>query len=155
MRQGGPGRTNNSGVQRQSPRFGAFTLQSFVSARLKFRPRQRLSHARQFAGVYQARISRTSGPLTVHAAISPEPFCRLGLSVGRRAGTAVQRAGFKRRIREAFRHIQHELPAGEGRGLDLIVAVRKHEPLEAEEYRRLLLALVLKVAADWERKGKA
>jgi ribonuclease P protein component len=113
-----------------------------------------LAHARQFAAVYEAKVSRTSGPLTVYGMPSPEAFCRLGLSVGKRAGNAVERNGCKRRVREAFRHIQHELPSGDGRALDLIVAVRKHQPLEAEEYRRLLLALVLKVAADWERRGE-
>jgi ribonuclease P protein component len=110
-----------------------------------------LAHAREFAAVYAGKVSRTSGPLTVHGAPGPEGFCRLGLSVGKRAGTAPARNGYKRRIREAFRHIQHELPTAE-RALDLVVAVRKHEPLGAEEYRRLLLALVLRVAADWERK---
>jgi ribonuclease P protein component len=112
-----------------------------------------LKHAREFAAVYAGKVSRTSGPLTVHGAPSPEPFCRLGLSVGRRSGGAVERNGFKRRIRDAFRHVQYELPWGDGQALDLIVVVRKHEPLSAEEYRRLLVSLVLRVAADWERKA--
>lgn len=120
--------------------------------RFKFRPRQRLTHAKEFAAVYAGKVSRTAGPLTVHAVPGPEPFCRLGLSVGRRAGTAVERNGLKRRIREAFRHIQHDLPSGEGKGLDLIVVVRQHEPWEAERYRRTLRELILKAAADGERK---
>lgn len=141
---------NGSGKLGGSPYDWAVAL-----TRFKFRPRQRLTHAKEFAAVYAGKVSRTAGPLTVHAAPGPEPFCRLGLSVGRRAGSAVERNGFKRRIREAFRHVQHELPSGQGKGLDLVVSVRKHEALAAEEYRRLLLGLVLKVAGDWERKGKA
>ncbi len=103
--------------------------------------------------MYAGKVSRTAGPLTVYAVRGSEPFCRLGLSVGKRAGNAVERNGFKRRVREAFRHIQHELPAGEGKGLDVVVAVRKHEALTADEYRRLLLGLVQKVAGDWERRA--
>lgn len=121
-------------------------------ARLTFGPRQRLTHARQFAAVYGARVSRASGPLVVHAAPNVVGFCRLGLSVGKRAGGAVQRNGFKRRIREAFRLVQHELPEGEGEGLDLVVSVRAHEAWEAEEYRKRLLELARTLAADWKRK---
>lgn len=124
----------------------------FSVPRLTFRPRQRLAHANQFARVYGAKISRTSGPLTVHAALNGELICRLGLSIGKRAGGAVQRNAFKRRIREAFRHIQHDLPAGEGQGLDLVVSVRKHEPLSAGAYQEGLLSLILKVAADCQKR---
>jgi ribonuclease P protein component len=99
--------------------------------------------------VYGAKVSRAAGPLVVHAAPNVLGFCRLGLSVGKRAGGAVQRNAFKRRIREAFRLVQHELPAGEGEGLDLVVSVRAHEPREAGEYQKALLELVGKVAGDW------
>jgi len=37
---------------------------------------------------------------------------KLGITVSKKFGTAVQRNLFKRRIREAFRQIHHELPAG-------------------------------------------
>jgi ribonuclease P protein component len=79
-------------------------------------------------------------------------FVRLGLSVGKRAGGAVERNAFKRRIREAFRLVQHELP--EGVGIDIVVSVRAHEPRKAEEYRKLLLELVGKVAGDLRRKSE-
>ncbi len=121
-------------------------------ARLRFRPRQRLTHARQFEAVYAARVSRSSGPLVVHAAPNGLEFVRLGLSVGKRAGGAVQRNAFKRRIREAFRLVQHELPLGAG--LDIVVSVRAHEPREAGEYQRLLLDLVGKVAGDLRGKSE-
>lgn len=134
-------------------RLGRFFLfLDMPGPRLKFRPRQRLTHARQYDAVYAARVSRASGPLVVHAAQNEIGVCRLGLSVGKRAGGAVARNGFKRRIREAFRLVQHELPAGEGAGLDVVVVARAHEPLEAGEYRKLLLELVGKVAGDWRRK---
>ena len=121
--------------------------------RLKFRPRQRLTHARQFGAVYAGKVSRMAGPFTIYGIPNDVAFCRLGLSIGKRVGNAVARNATKRRIREAFRLIQHELPEGEGKGLDIVVAARKHEPREAEEYRRLLGELVWKVAGDWEKKG--
>lgn len=59
------------------------------------------------------------------------------------------RNGHKRRVREAFRHVQGELG---GPGMDLVVVVRAHEPLSAGEYRRMLVELVGKVVGDWGRK---
>lgn len=117
---------------------------------LKFRPSQRLAHARQFEAVYKARVSRSSGPLVVHAAPNGLNFYRLGLSVGKRAGNAVVRNGHKRRVREAFRHMQGDFT---GPGLDVVVSVRAHEPLGAPEYRKLLAELVARVAGDWAKRG--
>jgi len=79
-------------------------------------------------------------------------FFRLGLSVGKRAGNAVTRNGHKRRVREAFRHVQEELAELGGAEMDLVVVVRAHEPLSAAEYRRMLVELVGKVVGDWGKK---
>lgn len=116
---------------------------------LKFRPRQRLTQARQFEAVYAGKISRAAAPLVVYGLPNVLGYCRLGLSVGRRAGNAPTRNGCKRRIREAFRHIQHEVDA---LSLDVVVSVRAHEPLKAEEYRKRLRELIEKVARDWKER---
>lgn len=88
----------------------------------------------------------------------PEP--RLGLSVGKKVGKAHVRVAAKRAVREAFRHVQHELPAWEagdpdaaqtGR-YDLIVQVRPHEPLPAAEYQRLLLELATACHEVWAKR---
>jgi len=49
-------------------------------------------------------------------------FTRMGVSVGRRSGNAIARNLIKRRFREAFRHLKHELPLG----LDLILSPSRH-----------------------------
>lgn len=118
--------------------------------RLRFRPRQRLTHARQFDAVYAARVSRMMVPLVVHGLPNDLGFCRLGLSVGKRAGNAPVRNAFKRRVREAFRHVQHEI---DEHSLDLVVGVRAHEPLSGAEYQKRLKELVEKLARDWKARA--
>lgn len=106
--------------------------------RLGFTRRQRLTHAREFQAAFAGRCSVPAGPLRVHARLNATdpPTARLGLSVGRRVGTAVKRGRVKRLLREAFRLEQARLPAG----VDLVVAVHPHAELALAEYRRLLVA---------------
>lgn len=127
---------------------------------LTFRPRHRLTHAREFQAVYGARCRKSVGPLTVFALPNPLAEPRLGLSVGRKVGKAHVRVAAKRAIREAFRHVQHDLPAweaGEAEGrktgrYDYVVQVRPHEPLPAAEYQRLLLHLARDCHGVWARR---
>lgn len=67
---------------------------------------------------------------------------RLGLSVGRRVGSAVRRNRVKRLLREAFRLSRHGLPTVQGQALDVVVNVRPHEPRAVTDYQRLLLSAV-------------
>jgi len=59
---------------------------------------------------------------------------RLGITVSRKVGNAVVRNGIKRRVREAFRHVRHDMPAG----LDLVAIPR----------RRALRATIDELEAD-------
>ena len=114
-----------------------------------FPRRLRLSGRRDFADTYAAQTRRPAGPLLVFARPNGLAFCRLGLSVARRVGSAPKRVRIKRLLREAFRLSRSELPAG----YDLIVVVRKHEPLPLAEYRRLLAEAVGKLHRAWLRRG--
>jgi len=109
--------------------------------RLRFRRRYRLTHDRQFQAVFNAKLRKSRGPLTLWAKPNGMDEPRLGLSVGRRVGGAVVRNRLKRRLREAFRLERPRLPGGEDGSYDLIIGARSHEPLGLDEYRRLLREL--------------
>jgi len=119
--------------------------------RLTFPRRMRLGHRRDFARAYAGQVRRAAGPLLVFAAPNDLAHPRLGLSVSRRVGTAVRRNLIKRRLREAFRLQQDELPAG----YDLVVVVRPHDPLPLEEYTRLLTNAARQLAERWRKRGES
>jgi ribonuclease P protein component len=116
--------------------------------RLTFPRSHRLSGRRAFAAVFDARLREHAGPMTIFARANDLPHSRLGLSVPRRVGGAVTRNGIKRRLREAFRLRQHELPGG----YDWVVAVRPHETLTTQGYAELLGAAVMNLDRKARRR---
>ncbi len=102
--------------------------------RFLFRHRQKLHGNRAFAAVFDAKMRKSMGPIAVCGRANGLDYNRFGLSVPRRVGTAVVRAGIKRRLREAFRLGQHDGPVG----YDLVVVVRPHDRLSVAEYRAKL-----------------
>lgn len=108
-------------------------------------------HSRaDFAAVYDAKVRESRGGLLIYARPNGLPHSRLGLSTSRKVGTAPRRNRIRRLIREAFRHLQHDLRAG----YDLLVVVRPHEPLMLADYQRLLLSAVVKLHAVWEKRAR-
>lgn len=118
--------------------------------RFRFTAAQRLTHAREFAAVFGARVFRPMGIITVHARPNDRARSRLGLSVSRRVGNAVRRSRIKRLIRDAFRLLQHDLPAG----YDFVVSVQPHEPQAAQAYRDALLKAAQWLDQTWTRRMK-
>ena len=104
----------------------------------------------EFCAVYEAKTRESRGPLTVYALPNNLGYPRLGMSVGRKVGTAVRRNRIRRLIRESFRLLQHDLP--HGRGYDLVIVVRPHEPLILAEYQKRLMAMLVRLHNTWDRR---
>lgn len=124
-----------------------------MTAKKQTYPRtHRLKGKETFAGVYDARVRETRGPVTIYAKPNGLPHPRLGLSISRRVGTAPRRNRIKRLLRDTFRLMQHEFP----RGYDWIIVARPHAPLELSEYQKILGALLVKLHAAWmKREGSS
>ena len=92
-------------------------------------PRRRLSRSAEFERVYRQGRSKANRFLVLYAfprtgadssPLSDEEGARLGLSVSRRVGGAVDRSRVKRVLREAFWAESERLPAGS----DYVVVAR-------------------------------
>jgi ribonuclease P protein component len=109
---------------------------------------RRLRTREEFSAVYDAKVRESRGPLMIYGRPNRLSHPRLGLSTSRKVGTAVRRNRIRRLLREAFRHLQHDLPAG----YDLLIVIRPHEPLLLADYQRLLSSVVLKLHGVWQHK---
>lgn len=118
----------------------------------------RLRRPLEFKAVYNGRLSVAAGPLVIYGLRQAEPASgsRLGLSVSRRVGNAVVRNRWKRRLRDVFRRLRPQLPAG----LDLVVVVRSVGPprpgaVGVAATERLLLDLVGRLVKKIGRRAAA
>lgn len=113
---------------------------------LVYRRRHRLNSKAQFEAVFDAKLRKSRGAITVFLLATDLPEHRLGLSVGRRMGNAVVRGRFKRMMREVFRHQRAGFPVPSdittGRSYDIVVTARRHDGLGLDEYTRLVVEAV-------------
>jgi ribonuclease P protein component len=101
---------------------------------------RRLGGKDAFRRVFDEGSRTGRGPLTAFVRPNGLAHARLGLTVSRRVGNAARRNRIKRLLREAFRHLQHDVPTG----IDIVLVVRPHEPLPLAEYQRILTALMVR-----------
>jgi ribonuclease P protein component len=85
-----------------------------------FPARFRIRRGVDFQRVYRRRLIASDDCLVLYGCENGLEYARLGLSVSRKVGGAVERNRWKRLLREAFRLRREELPAG----LDLVVVPR-------------------------------
>ncbi len=101
----------------------------------RFRRAQRIRSSADFDRIFKRRCSVHVSALGLYIDANGLGFARLGVRIGKRAGRATQRVQARRRLREAFRRIQHELPP-----MDYIAVIRTTTQSSAE-YEEILAQL--------------
>lgn len=76
------------------------------------RPPMRLRDTLDFQRVYNAQEALHGPSVVVFYSVNGLPVARVGVSVGRKHGNAVKRNRIKRVLREAFRQVKEQMPAG-------------------------------------------
>ena len=118
---------------------------------LRFRKEERLTRSADFKRVFDRRCSVSDRLLIVYGLPNDRTYCRLGLSVSRKVGSAVCRNRFRRLYREAFRLSRAEMPVG----LDLVLVPRGGDLPTLDALRKSLPTLVHGLARRLARKEKA
>ena len=118
----------------------------------RFRRCHRLRHGAEFRRVYQRRCSAATDRFVLLGVENGLDHPRLGLSVSRKVGGAVERNRWKRLVREAFRLSRAQLPTG----IDLVVSPRPAAvPPTLAELLETLPKLAGRVADKLKRAGKS
>lgn len=111
---------------------------------------QHLRSKADFERVYALKCKAADGVLLLFAATNDISLSRIGLSVSKKHGGAVVRNRLKRLLREAFRLVQHQLPAG----LDLIAIPLTKERASLEAYQDSLVKIVTRLKRRLNREPK-
>jgi ribonuclease P protein component len=105
-------------------------------------PSHHLRRPQDFQQIYDRGQRAGDAHLLAFALPNALPYCRLGLSVSKKHGTAVWRNLKRRRLKEAYRILQHDLPVG----LDLVLVPRQRDDSTLQDYCKSLLALTGRLA---------
>jgi ribonuclease P protein component len=116
----------------------------------RFWPHEHLRRPGDFRRVYERRRSASDEWLLVYGCENGLAYSRLGLSVSRKVGGAVERNRLRRLYREAYRLARSELPAG----LDLVLIPRSSRQPSLAELQRSLPRLVAQIVRQLAQEAK-
>lgn len=114
-----------------------------------FLPEHHIRRGADFQRAYRARSAVSDELLLLHGCRNGLPHPRLGLSVSRKVGGAVQRNRWKRLLREAFRLRQWELP----KGVDLVVIPRAGQTPTLTSLAQSMTSLAARLERRLNRKA--
>lgn len=103
-----------------------------------FRKHEHLLTPAQFQAAYECRRSVSDSGMILYARANGLAYSRVGFSVSKKYGGAVQRVRLRRLYREAFRLSKEALPAG----LDLVLIPRTQQEPTLDDLCKSLVKLV-------------
>jgi ribonuclease P protein component len=109
----------------------------------------RLLRATDFERVFAARNSAANPGFTLYGAANEVGHPRIGITVSRRIGNAVERNRWKRRIRESFRLSQAKLPS-----LDFVCIARSPAPPSLESLMGGLMELARRIERRLQKASR-
>jgi ribonuclease P protein component len=114
----------------------------------RFLPHYRIRRADDFQRAFHRRASAADASIIVFGHPNGLPHPRLGLSVSRKVGGAVDRNRWKRLLREAFRLTRPQLPPG----IDLVIVPRAGVEPALASLKESLVLLAARVEKKLGRK---
>lgn len=116
-----------------------------------FRKNEHLLKPAQFQAVYDRRRSASDSGMIVYARENGLDYARVGFSISKKYGGAVQRVRLRRLYREAFRLSKEQLPTG----IDLVLIPRTQQEPTLADLRKALVKLAKQLHKKMEKDKKA
>ena len=111
---------------------------------------RRIVRKSDFQRIFAARCTAADRLLAVYVASNNLEHPRLGITIGRKHGNAVQRNRLRRLLRKAFRLEQHNLAGG----LDYLLLPRPVPPASLADYRQIFVRLARDAAKRWHARSQ-